>query len=334
MLLTIENKGYFTDIVSRLYTDIEQKPLPLSLSPLPRRFNLLVRCLYSGSCLPRVSFSDDLPEIPDVENPDDILIGFSGGKDSTAVAVKALQLGLKPTLGFVKGLNRAYPDELTRAQQTAEKLNLPFVVFETHLKGKRAWVENPIKNQLILALLVDHGLKFNICQHAQGNLYRDSNKAIDLDMGLSDTIEMYDVAAAVYGSYIKNFKLFSTMLKNGTDSFLTIFNYNPNLFEHLSSCMMPYMYKKSMRERITKKFNVELLDGRCGCCYKCADEFLHFTLFGLVPFNEPYIIYLQKYLKKDVSSYKDDKRHLKGKELLYHFVDKNRIDPTPLEALF
>ena len=91
-----------------------------------------------------------------VTKTNNVVVCFSGGKDSTALAVKLKQEGKNVFLYFLKGINKSYSDEYIRASNIASLLNLPLFIDEVHLSGKNMFKENPVKNQVIATLAFNY----------------------------------------------------------------------------------------------------------------------------------------------------------------------------------
>ena len=67
-------------------------------------------------------------------NPKKAILCFSGGHDSTNIALK-LKDKYDLTLYYLKGVNRAYPNEIDHAKAIAQVLGLPLIIQECSCKG-------------------------------------------------------------------------------------------------------------------------------------------------------------------------------------------------------
>ena len=100
------------------------------------------------------------------EENNKLLLLFSGGKDSTAAAIRFKELGYDVILYFLQGINPAYMDEIDRAKAVAEKLELPLVIEYMKVSGSGDFLENPTKNQLILSFAINYGIEHNIYRYS------------------------------------------------------------------------------------------------------------------------------------------------------------------------
>jgi len=93
--------------------------------------------------------------------PKDLLLAFSGSKDSLAAALLAGEAGYNVTLYHVAGVNPAFTkSELEHARCLAELLQMPLAFGELKLgKSTKFYTEHPIKNHLILAMMVQYGFR-------------------------------------------------------------------------------------------------------------------------------------------------------------------------------
>lgn len=272
-------EGMATKTMSRIFSLASQSPIKSSegWSRLPPILLPLFKTL-TGQIQTRA-----LP------NPEpicgDILVGFSGGKDSTAAAIKASMLGGNPILFYVQGINKAYPREKDAATELAGKLGFDIVYEKVTVTGSSAFVENPIKNQYILALMVDYGMLSGVSNFTQGNLMEDTCSELDISFGYSDGWEMFEATRPYFESLIKQYK-YHHLVKNDSDSLSTIINHDISLLLHTQSCMTPIRYRGKLHKDNQKKYGVSLLPERCGSCYKCCLEWLHLMAWDKADKND------------------------------------------------
>lgn len=225
-------------------------------------------------------------------------VGFSGGKDSTAAAIRILKAGGEPRLFYVKGVNKSYPEEEDAAQRVASALRVGLVKRWVQVIGSSDYVENPVKNQLILAMMVDTFPHVN--NFAMGNLLCDSTEEYDISCGYSNCQEMFDAAMPVM--HFSNHKAkYSHLLENDTESLRTIVDFDVSLLNDVQSCMTPIRYREKLRTDNQKKYNIRLFKNRCGSCYKCAIEWLHLMLWGLNNENELFVNHLCQIMIRGLS---------------------------------
>jgi len=78
-----------------------------------------------------------------------IIVCFSGGKDSVATVLHYQKLRYNIVIYHSKGINQTYKDEWKSAQKLAEKLGCRYVQDEVQLSGSHDWIEHPLKNMII-----------------------------------------------------------------------------------------------------------------------------------------------------------------------------------------
>jgi hypothetical protein len=225
-------------------------------------------------------FIEDLKKA-NVPSNNKIAIAFTGGKDSTAVAIKAKGLGYEPTLVYIKGINKPYPQERLHAEKIAQYLKLPFTELVFDMKLKCDYPDHPFKNQMIIMMLSDYCVQHGIGNIALGNKECDTIQNCNLLTSFTDSYELFQT--------IQNcipVKL-CTLLENEQDSFSWITDIF--LWELIHSCVIPDFRRPMIRKANIKNFGSNvLLSNRCGTCWKCSLEYLVLSVKGMLPFNEAY----------------------------------------------
>ena len=232
-----------------------------------------------------------------------IIVCFSGGKDSLAAAIHYKKLGYNVYLYHVTGLNKTYTTEIQSAEVLAEKLGLPLIVEDISYKGNHEWTEHPLKNVVLATMALNCGLQHNIgYKIAVGNFYtlRDWDCVFGIDVG--DSKDMWVAYEKVISTIIPKFHIY-TPLQNYQTSYNIITKYDPDLLQYVQSCMTPNRFRGSFRRRTISKYGVDILPVRCGCCWKCAVEYVWLTDKGFLPVDREYykhcIEILKNTLKKE-----------------------------------
>lgn len=284
--MLIDLQGYQAGPVGRfatkLFTLAGHNPLPATAHPMPANAGPIIRELYQGTP-PAGSASGEPVRVTVETEPRIAFVGFSGGKDSTAVAIKMIQAGYRVTLFYVKGINPAYPEEQKAAEATATALGCRLAVMRVKL-GRQEWLESPAKNQVILGLMIDAGIKTaGAGTYAMGVMYTEEARDVAFDSGYSDAIEMQRAAKEVYETMAPGIDIQTELLKNEADSYRTILGHNPALIGTIQSCMTPIRFRGVHHKRNRAKFGAAIQDNRCGSCYKCAQEILILDALGALP---------------------------------------------------
>ena len=267
--------GKFTKLFKSLYEELSVKPFPDKLGKCPSSLMPYLETIYGAFDLdvPKLSKFDDSSLFVDKKAKDGkrVIVAFSGGKDSVALTLKLLHAGYKPLLFFTNGINKSYTKEVDSAKAIASKLGCELVMYSVQIKGKKEYIEHPMKNQFILAAMVDEGLKVGIHKFAFGTTKEDVVELISNDYMLSDGYEMFTSIEKFYKHYIKDFKILIP-LANETESICLVNEYGKDLLGMIYSCMLPVRCKKNIVSKNEAKFGIKLLPNRCGSCYKCCQE--------------------------------------------------------------
>lgn len=127
------------------------------------------------------------------KNNNTIIVCCSGGKDSTALAIKLKEQGYGICLYYVKGINKAYPEEEKQISKIAKYLNVPYYIESRYkFSGKTDFPDNPIKNQLIISMALNYAYETNNnCNIAFGDFTKDTIDKVDFMTSWSDSIEMH-----------------------------------------------------------------------------------------------------------------------------------------------
>lgn len=297
-------QGPFFRTFATLYEELSSRPFPRVLAE-PRTNGLwpvkpmlldgigpLVLEIYSQCKQPAPdAICVDLADphtMPEGARSNRVLVAFSGGKDSVAAVLKLKAVGYKPELYFVRGINKSYHKELEYALNAAGALGLtPITVGEVTVTGKGDFVENPVKNFLILSMMFEYGRRQGIYLYATGS---DAHlgSTVNPEYDLSDAKELYSLANKFYWKYMPSFDCINP-IESATDAFYTIWKHAPEILRKKSylSCILPEFRKPNVRKANLAK-GIELEASRCGSCNKCAKEYLHDVIFGIRPFDRAY----------------------------------------------
>lgn len=215
-------------------------------------------------------------------------VAFSGGKDCLATAIRAKQDGYQPTLVYIGGVNKSLPSERRHAEDVAKAAGFPLVTVKINIGGTKDWNEHPLKNILILCLLIDEGLRHGVTAYGFGSTFDDDSTYGSLDYDLSDSFDMLKAFAHFVRGFIPEFRLLHYMC-NTMQSFYTVVRYDKSIIPLLSTCITPDFRKPMIRKHNIERYGADVISATgCGSCYKCADEYLFKQKFGLVRYNSEY----------------------------------------------
>ncbi len=217
-------------------------------------------------------------------------IAFSGGKDCLATAIRAEQEGYKPHLVYINGVNKSLPSERRHAFNVASAAGYPITELKINIQGAKEYNEHPLKNILILCLLIDLGTKQGATAYGLGNIFEENSIHGSLDYDLSDS---YDMIRA-FGRFVKHMMpqyRYLTYIHDNLQSFYTVYKHDKALIPLMSTCITPDYRKPMIHKANVKKYGADcVLDDMCGSCYKCADNYLYRRAFGMVRHNQAYLM--------------------------------------------
>lgn len=236
-------------------------------------------------------------------DPNVMIVCFSGGKDSLAAALHYKARGYKVYLYHVTGLNKHYTTEHKSAKALADELGLPLILEDISYKGQHEWVEHPLKNIVLAGMALNYGLTHGLgYKIAVGNFYtlRSWDCVFEVDIG--DSVDMWKIYERIIKNAIPRFHMY-VPLQNYQTSYKTILKYKPNLLLDVQSCITPNRFRGLFKKRTELKYGIALLPDRCGCCWKCAVEYIWLCDHGYRPLYKKYYSHcleiLRNTLKKE-----------------------------------
>lgn len=216
-------------------------------------------------------------------------IAFSGGKDCLATAIRAEQDGYQPTLVYISGVNKSLPSERRHAVAVAQAVGYPLMEVKINISGNKEYNEHPLKNILILCLLIDLGTRHGATAFGLGNIFEENSAHGSLDYDLSDSFDMIRAFNRFCQGFIPHYR-YLTYIHDNLQSFYTVYKRDKRLIDLLSTCITPDYRKPMIHRHNVKKYGSDcVLDDCCGSCYKCADLYLFRRQFGLVRHNQAYV---------------------------------------------
>lgn len=227
------------------------------------------------------------------------VLGFSGGLDSAYHAIRLKELGYKVHLVHFANLNSYENNNSARCSIEFSRHNgfeLTIVQIKKNSKNKMFWTENPIKNQLIQAFLVDFAIHNGIGTIALGDDYSMSFERPDFILGTNTTDcreiqERFERFVKQYDNNI-NFKMIERPIGSKSENKLERIK---KLIEHDSldlyySCVGAGRFNQYNRKRECEKYSINLPKYNCGSfCAKCAMHNLLMYYDGIVTYPEEFI---------------------------------------------
>lgn len=268
-------RGKYSSVMSKLYCELDRIPLPEHIEA-PEQLKSMVELVYLGVGQDPPNWRSSLP-IPQTSihaQENRVLVGFSGGKDSLAAAIQCKNIGLDPILFHVDGINRGYSIESDFAYLAAQKSGFDFSVEVVRGHKKSSFKENPVKDQLILAMMLDFGVRVGVKNYTMGIENTNKMAESNIQYNWSDSVEMFEAFNSWVLSGFSAYNWF-WCIKNHSQSYRTIHDYNLDLLWSTTSCLMPTRFRDMRQHQTEKRFGVDVEEGRCGMCWKCCVEYLN-----------------------------------------------------------
>lgn len=256
-------------------------------------FNEFGECDYNFTFVDKEYKKLKLPKM-DSKN---IIVLFSGGKDSTATAVHYKNLGYNVYLYHVRGINKSYPDEWKSAENVAKYLNLPIHFEDVEITGKLDFVEHPMKNIMIATGALNWGIQNNIgVKIAPGNYWDNWLAKPSFYFSGDDAVEMWMAYEEIIRLIIPKFRIYLG-LKN-FNSTLKILSKDKELLALCQSCIGAQRFRAWNHDINERKYHIKLLPNRCGSCWKCASEYIYMSDHDVLEYNADYYKHCLEVLKK------------------------------------
>jgi hypothetical protein len=199
-------------------------------------------------------------------------VGFSGGKDCAAAAIKLMRRGMEVSLIYVHGINTRIPGDIQNATAAAKLLGCPLHVISMTPSRNGDCFCNPVRNIAILSAMADMA-RGEVGTLALGTFVNDPVADIPLNNGnWSDGFEVMEMTKAMIES-VKPGMTVETRLHDSGETLLYVYEHSRELLLACTSCNRGAGLKSIYREANRKKYGIELPARYCGSCHKCCAEY-------------------------------------------------------------
>lgn len=274
-----------------------------SLKPLQDMFNEYGGTNYNFKFVDKGYKPLELPKFDE----NNVIVCFSGGKDSTAVAILYKNIGCNVYLYHIHGINKCYPNELEHAQEVADELGFPLIVENVSYSGSNDYIEHPLKNMMIAAMAISYGVNNGITnQIVVGNYLDETLDECAFYKDAGDCIDMWECFEGIMNNIYKDYQVWIDLdeMDNAYELVLSA----PSVIPHILSCMGTYRFAEYRRQLNNNKFGINLLKGRCGCCIKCAKEYIYLCDHNTIyEYNEAYYKHCLSIIQKKIKEEQGEK---------------------------
>lgn len=219
-----------------------------------------------------------------------LILTFSGGKDSITSALRYKEYGYNVYLYHMKHINPSFSDEWKCAKESADILGLPIFFDDIQFSGHHMYMEHPMKNMIIANGALSYGIREGIgTDIAFGNYL--SSYLVDnvFERCAGDCVDMWETYETIIQQVIPEFQI--QMNVNNMGDTLEELADRPDLLNASLSCLCRHSLRDYRRQWVKDKFGVELFQKRCGSCYKCCVEYIYMADHGKLLINKPYYKY-------------------------------------------
>ena len=267
----------------------------------------------------------DYPEIEPI-NPHNIILTFSGGKDSIASAIKYKRMGYNVYLYHMRHINPSLSDEWQCAQKLADMLELPIYFDDIRFKGYHCWTEHPMKNMLIANGALSYGIREGITTHiAFGNYISSYLEDNVFERCAGDCMDMWEAYNEIIQRCIPDFEMDANL--NNMGDTLNVLADRRDLLDESLSCLCRHSLREYRKNWVKEKYGIELFNKRCGSCYKCCVEYIYMADHGKLPFSEDYYKYCLEQLYKVAQVEKVPVTTITDvwKHFIFHPIEQSRL---------
>ena len=230
------------------------------------------------------------------EDSKEALLGFSAGLDSVYQAIRLKEKGYNVRLFFLRNANMYENGQAYKyAVQIADKLGLPLIApsisqyTEKSNPYRKFWPENPIKNQYIMAMMVDYCLQHGIINISMGDDFNLGLKDAAVGINLTDAREVTEAWLKGIGTYLP--ELTFIPIEKGKEKDERIRKLMKYGLEDLYySCVQQGRFNQKYHNKVEEKYGVSLFHNNCGTyCRKCAMHNLILHYKGIRKFPDDFI---------------------------------------------
>jgi len=280
---------YFSKEIGKLYSNFNKEHFDKEIV-FDQVFKNFLDTIYNFHSQNYIAFNTSFIERKELQQQNNtvVVLGYSGGLDSTYQALKLKEEGYNVILFYCSGINTYENYQADKvAKEFSEKFNfsIEFVKISKVIKKteqyKQFWHENPIKNQFIISLMIDFCLEKGYNIISLGDDLSLDIKNVMLGVNLTDAKQTLETFLSGCYSVFKNLQFKEIKCEGDKAERLNLLNKYKAL-EHYYSCVSPGKFVNYWHKINSEKYGVKLPTHNCYTCRKCAMHGLILNKIGLV----------------------------------------------------
>lgn len=264
----------YEELIAPLYDNVNKKIFDSKID-LPISFKPFVDFVYDFHKQSYDTWNDvNIDDTIHIQDNRKVLLSLSGGLDSIAQTLILRDRGYDVTCFYVDGLNTYENGQATKVcREFINKTGFKYVEYQCKKPKlgiyKQFWPENPIKNQMVYALMLDYCIDNNIRYISAGDALSSILATRFLGVNLTDCDQM-------------TIRFFKAIEKYINVEFIPVDTYkyeklqkiiNNDLLDTYYPCVNAGRLNQFYHNKFQKKFNV-VPKHLCGYCRKCCNSIL------------------------------------------------------------
>lgn len=244
-----------------------------------------------GQDIPKKVIINNLPEIHidgDSLDKRGVMVGISGGSDSTTYACYFMDKGYHVVLYSLFNVNRGIRSENKVVENFAKHFGLELDYDKFNFKGRTSYAESPIKNHLIATYMIPHMVDRGIVNMSEGLFSDDTTTNIHLTT-YSDYYDIFRLFEKAIQYTFPQFR-FKVVFKSTTHRAAYLVKYHKDIIPLYQTCISQDFLRKRLREKVESKYHLNSPENRCMSCRKCALDYLLLGIFGYLKINKQYVL--------------------------------------------
>ena len=336
-MITVKPQSYgygaYTDYMLYLYQELSVMPFPRTLKVPNAAWDAYLDLIYTALANPccEKDYCIELPAVELSHVDKTVILGFSGGKDSAATAAYFIDNHIACQLYRAKGFNASYPVEQMVAEQFADKTGLKLISHKIAYAGKCEYdsptSESVVKDQLIMAMMIDYMIANNYHIFSLGCFRSDSLAIANPKLNLSDSDEIIKAFVKAVKATFPALRYINSPFKTTHHAKAYLYHKHMDWIKHTQSCLIPDRHRNKVRETMTNKYSMVIPPNRCLSCWKCCMDAYLLDKWGFEALPETaYQNQVLRILRKSVAEENSSVNPVTDEELLDVYTPREEVE--------